>query len=791
MRPMEHVFESPADSAPPQPAGITAAKGSSRILNSSHHGSQTGTATHGIVAVPSAKRLYRAADNRSVTRDIAALDFLLGIPLEAEAEIIRAGWLLQQQQEEERNDSVSEYSWKEEILEPPGSAKGKWWEKWVKDGDAACESKQIADESKLDQPRPGDDSAAHSPKKALGLVLPSYVPGRRLDGDEAIHVQIPLTTETLTNQKSIARQAAIRDWELKTAHGLKSNLPPLLDGRLFFSCGGSYPISTFSLIRYEPRKEEAALRRQKLEARGGGGTSFVMPARDWRGISYRLLLPRITDKRHKTFSKFSSKPEAFGRLKDDERQGNDNHSSSSSSSSDDSDVYIPGVLDDPEMVLGRHRKVMIGDRVTGPIVSSTIQFVKPALLKAELNKQFKDRFDGWEPPKSARKYIGAKVVDGEYKLMDPAEEYDDRSLDRRNRQNSVTSMASSSEGPADKQIRMPPSLTLSKIRSLKQQALIAAVKANLQVGTVALASVYFERLCLDCRVDKSNRRLSFAACLLLASKLNEPNVGLVMRHEEAPGDNVTTRLKSLVKPNKRSSTMFASLLEFFTQDWSLGLKSIFDAEWGVFAALSFSLHAPPSQVAFHFRRLMKTLERNPRTYLGDTMFDQWQDALADEEERRKERAKRRERRRRKKEGFLLNLHIEMQNDAIRRKEQEDIQERGHEGGKQGPSKPPTSQFKEKATVKKAGIKLFQRLGLRRSISQENVGEPMLSETEHTSKRKVVVGMTLSPSMPLLRPAAPNIPSRNEIIAIDIPHLDEMGLEESSVGSLQSDKGIFV
>ena len=74
---------------------------------------------------------------------------------------------------------------------------------------------------------------------------------------------------------------------------------------------------------------------------------------------------------------------------------------------------------------------------------------------------------------------------------------------------------------------MPPSLTLSKIRSLKEQALAAAVRAKLEISTVALAIIYFERLCLDCRVDKSNRRLSFAACLLLAIKINE--VGSIPR----------------------------------------------------------------------------------------------------------------------------------------------------------------------------------------------------------------------------------------------------------------------
>jgi hypothetical protein len=69
-------------------------------------------------------------------------------------------------------------------------------------------------------------------------------------------------------------------------------------------------------------------------------------------------------------------------------------------------------------------------------------------------------------------------------------------------------------------------------------------------------------------VDKSNRRLTFAACLLLASKINEPNQSLVMREEDHDdGENDINQLQSWVRPNKRSNKMFASLLLFFTQDW--------------------------------------------------------------------------------------------------------------------------------------------------------------------------------------------------------------------------------
>ena len=160
---------------------------------------------------------------------------------------------------------------------------------------------------------------------------------------------------------------------------------------------------------------------------------------------------------------------------------------------------ITGLLDDPAMVLGRHRNVMIGDRTTGCIVSSTIQFVKPQLLKADLNKQFRERFDGWEPPKSQRKYIGARVIDGIYTLMDPGGTDDSPvpSADQpasivmspsgnattRSRQGSVSSVSAAGDPMA---IRMPPSLTLSKIRSLKQQALRVAVKAKLEISVSVL-----------------------------------------------------------------------------------------------------------------------------------------------------------------------------------------------------------------------------------------------------------------------------------------------------------------
>lgn len=781
------------------------------------------TSTPGLLMTSSssAKRIYRTAGDKWVTRDIAALDFMLGIPLQAEAEIVHSGWLLQQQHEShdggggnnnnnsEHTSSHPEYKTSHEaLLEPPSVSTGRWWEKWVNAGELALQGQQIAAEAaELERPnhteKGGTGGGASTPNRNRGVVVPAYAPGRRLEGDEAVRIQIPLTTDTVTRQKYIARQAALREWELGTAHGLNTNNPPMLDGRVFFSAAGSYPVSVFSLLRYEPKKEEAALRRQKLEARGGGGTQFVMPARDWRGISYRALLPRRVEKKNRFFNRFLADEDEDASQDADPNDKEDDDSSVGTNSSDESDEYVPGILDDPEMVLGRHRNVMIGDRVTGPIVSSTIQFVKPQLLKADLNKQFRERFDGWEPPRSQRKFIGARVVDGVYTLMDPGDEYDDRSsLDRptRKRVGSIASMNSATEGPKEKTVRMPPSLTLSKIRSVKHQTLLAAVKAQLEIGTVALACVYFERLCLDCRVDKSNRRLSFAACLLLAAKLNEPNVGLVMRREETVGEeNMTARIMSSARPNKRSSTMFAALLEFFTQEWSLSLKHLFDAEWGVFAALGFSLHVSPSQVTFHFKRLLKTLEWNSLDYLGSEMYAQWQEALSNEEKRHQERERRRDIAQLRKEEQLLHLHLEMENKAIRREKESgdpsgnaSDDDRSRDEKDKGADTPPKHGPAGEKKTKRGTLKLLYSLRgfsrpVRRSNSQGKLNEAGLSSTFHQPRRKsFAVSLPKSPSMPAIHTE----PNDTDVVVIDIPEAAEDDSGASSIGSVEKD-GICV
>lgn len=245
------------------------------------------------------------------------------------------------------------------------------------------------------------------------------------------------------------------------------------------------------------------------------------------------------------------------------------------------------------------------------------------------------------------------MIDGVYTLIDPTD-----TVQEDGEQNEKRRPRTGSLGERET-IRMPPSLTLSKIRSLKQQALVHCVRSQIELSTLALACVYFERLCLDCRVDKSNRRLSFAACLFLAAKVNESNT--IIAFDQG------AETKSWVKPSKKSGKIFESLIVFFTHDWSISLKQLYAAEWIVFTALGFSLKSTPSQVAFHFKRLLKVLEWDARSYLGNEMYKQWQASLQDEAHTNERKKARKEMRIKANERKLLKLQRKLHAEGSHRR----------------------------------------------------------------------------------------------------------------------------
>lgn len=93
---------------------------------------------------------------------------------------------------------------------------------------------------------------------------------------------------------------------------------------------------------------------------------------------------------------------------------------------------------------------------------------------------------------------------------------------------------------------------------------------------------------------------------------------------------------------------------------------------------------------------MKSLEWNPALYLGTEMFEQWQDALAEEERRKVARDKRREIRRAKRKR---RLQIELEKEVIRGKQQEKEKEKMRRKSK-GSVPPPDLENKDNSTGKR-------------------------------------------------------------------------------------------
>jgi hypothetical protein len=212
-------------------------------------------------------------------------------------------------------------------------------------------------------------------------------------------------------------------------------------------------------------------------------------------------------------------------------------------------MHDPNVLDDPNMLHGSHRYVLGRAAVTGPVVSSIILYVNETELKESLNSRFHE--------------------------LHP---------------------------------QLPPSLTLSKIRNIKKSALLACMELDIEIVTVAMAVIYFERLCLKSLVTKLNRKLSMSVCLVLAYKFNE---------------------HFTLKENKEK---LEKLLEFFDREWEISRKEIFRAEFGAYIHLGFSLYLPSQHIHVVYGRLLKLLNKSNRQYMGDEMDNIYTQAYIDDRE---------------------------------------------------------------------------------------------------------------------------------------------------------------
>ncbi|XP_046896804.1 CDK5 and ABL1 enzyme substrate 2 isoform X1 [Hypomesus transpacificus] len=120
-------------------------------------------------------------------------------------------------------------------------------------------------------------------------------------------------------------------------------------------------------------------------------------------------------------------------------------------------------------------------------------------------------------------------------------------------------------------------LTLSKIRSLKRDMRAVSEECGLQPVTVAMAFVYFEKLVLQGRLNKQNRKLVAAACVLLAAKISS----------------------DLKKQEVRQ------LIDKLEERFRINRRELIPLEFPVLVALEMGLYLPESKVMPHYRRLVQ------------------------------------------------------------------------------------------------------------------------------------------------------------------------------------------
>ncbi|KAM8775695.1 CDK5 and ABL1 enzyme substrate 2 [Rhynchonycteris naso] len=118
-------------------------------------------------------------------------------------------------------------------------------------------------------------------------------------------------------------------------------------------------------------------------------------------------------------------------------------------------------------------------------------------------------------------------------------------------------------------------LTLSKIRSLKREMRNLSEECSLEPVTVSMAYVYFEKLVLQGKLNKQNRKLCAGACVLLAAKISS--------------DLRKTEVKQLI--------------DKLEERFRFNRRDLIGFEFTVLVALELALYLPENQVLPHYRRL--------------------------------------------------------------------------------------------------------------------------------------------------------------------------------------------
>uniref|UniRef100_A0A665UYL6 Cyclin N-terminal domain-containing protein n=1 Tax=Echeneis naucrates TaxID=173247 RepID=A0A665UYL6_ECHNA len=299
------------------------------------------------------------------------------------------------------------------------------------------------------------------------------------------------------------------------------------NGRIVLISGRRSFYSVFSVLPYRDCSQAGYMEGGRQRHPSGGvsakemviGLEGVELGADGKTVSYtQFLYPtNVLGGRRNTIdstSSFSQSRNASHRSLSLGRANSNQSSLDAGNDLGDFREYDPNLLDDPQWPCGKHKRVLIFPSY----MTTVIEYVKPSDLKKDMNETFKEKFP---------------------------------------------------------HIR----LTLSKIRSLKREIRkLAQDECGYEEPTVAMAFVYFEKLVLQGKLHKQNRKLCAGACVLLAAKIG----GDLKKHEVKL---LIDKLEERFRVNRRELIAF---------------------EFPVLVALEFNLHLPEHEIMPHYRRLLQT-----------------------------------------------------------------------------------------------------------------------------------------------------------------------------------------
>ncbi|XP_041950045.1 CDK5 and ABL1 enzyme substrate 1 isoform X1 [Alosa pseudoharengus] len=319
-----------------------------------------------------------------------------------------------------------------------------------------------------------------------------------------------------------------RPKSFKKVHFIKNmRQHDMRNGRIVLISGRRSFYSVFSVLPYRDCSQAGDVKMESGRQRhpSGGvsakemviGLDGVELGADGKTVSYtQFLYPTNVLGRRNTIdstSSFSQSRNASHRSLSLARANSNQSSLDTGNDMGDFREYDPNLLDDPQWPCGKHKRVLIFPSY----MTTVIEYVKPSDLKKDMNETFKEKFP---------------------------------------------------------HIR----LTLSKVRSLKREIRkLAQEECGYEEPTVAMAFVYFEKLVLQGKLNKQNRKLCAGACVLLAAKIG----GDLKKHEVK---HLIDKLEERFRVNRRELIAF---------------------EFPVLVALEFNLHLPEHEVMPHYRRLLQ------------------------------------------------------------------------------------------------------------------------------------------------------------------------------------------